>query len=1149
MAQRTRAPLRTLAVVMRSLLLLAVLVATVVGPPAVLLLFGHQPTSLPGADALTQPDDGTLFFTVLTCIGWIAWACFTFSVLVESVAVLRRRAAPRLPGLSGMQSLASFLVGGIVLLAPAAATAAAVPNVAVAQHVDASSTHTMTKAVSPTPGRTAPITHTVTSPTESPWALAETYLGSGQRWKDIAALNPDIPGLASGDSYLPRGAVITLPAEAALPVPDSAVSTGLSEAAAAGPHTQLAESVDQSGAREHRVVPGDTLWGIAEEELGDGSRYTALFEATHGKAQPHGLPRVSDADLILPGQEITVPGAEDAEPPSASGPHEDESAHPPGETPDDEHGQNPDRESSGQNAPSTPTHNSQTPSASPTGTAAPSHREAAESPAVAAGEHEDAGSSVVLVGLAASGMFAAAVLITLGNRRLLQRRALRRGHRIVMPTGRAAITEMELRSVDASVELQLLDAMLRTTALHLADNDGVLPELLAIRLGADGALLYLAEPMAPVAPFTTADGAASTAWWCSATTDLLFDSPRLREIDPPYPGLLALGSGDDESIVLVDLEQVGAIHLIGDRRQEVLRMAAVTLALSPLGGQMELAVAGADTVPGLVTLDQQRVTPYLDLTAALTALTVHHDEQNLVLAEFGSDGLAAARLEGDVEELWPLVLLADLDACPDPGSVSQGWDLLGDVPPAALATLTSGADVPDAPEDVWVVDTNAAYVTVPGTDVQCSLPGCSVDEYADVLELVVTSDQPIQKDTLSSQTSEAQSGVAGDVSTFVPDAQTDTGVLLVKSVKASSSATDPGSLPFVQQTLSPEADGPGLSEPTDSSPAHSRAPRACTDHSAPRLNTPDRALVEAAHSAEAWLEESDDDLLSEPVLDPAGLVSQAARPIPRVSVRLPRDSDAPRSATPAPDSALNGPLVRVLGPVALEGARGEILSNRKTAALELVAWLVLHEGANAHQIDDVLAPFGRISRDTRNSRIRDVRKWLGQSAEGNLYMPHLATQADKQFRLDDVACDWLTFQRLADDHSGDVVAREQRLRAALELVAGRPFSGIPARRYVWAESLIQDIIKRIVQVADEFAEQRLRSGDGRGALWAANSGLHVAREVEQLWRHRFRAHALLGQDDELEKAIQALEGLLLEIGCSMEEETSETVRLLQVARR
>ncbi|MFE2470311.1 LysM peptidoglycan-binding domain-containing protein [Streptomyces mirabilis] len=1203
MAYRTPAPLHTVGILVRALLGLALLAALLVGTPYVLLLVGTQPTDLSGGiDVLLRPDDGTLFFTAITCIGWVAWAAFALSVVLEIVAVTRRRSAPRLRGLGGLQSMASFLVGGIVLLAPTAASAAtSTPAHAVTatQTVSTSTTSATSSTPTATENTNGP-NYTVSSSTELPWDLAEKYLGSGQRWQDIAALNPDIPGLAAGDHYLPKGAVIKLPADAC---PAQATHTTNANAAASKT-TASSKSSGQNNGREYVVQPGDYLSKIAQRQLGDAAEWPELFEANKGEQQPHGH-TFSNPDLIFPGQELTLPA--DANAPSETdssaahdtarpGDKQDSTPHTPateaphegaqqgGEAREDHATATPGQGSEGRGETSqAPSHGAETvpkPSAShsPDHATTPSQRPETQSPETAqptpstssspsstttnspaptstgeAQQGDNNGSLIGAVGLAASGVFAAAVLLTLGTRRLLQRRGLRRGNRIPMPTGRAAATELALRSVDASVELQLLDAMLRTAALNLAKQDGVLPELVAVRLGEQGVLLHLAEETEPVAPFTTADGtAASTVWWCPSTTDQLLDGDELREIDPPYPGLLALGAGDDNSIVLVDLEQLGAIHLTGERRQQVLRMAAIALALSPLGGQIELAVAGEDTAPGLTMLDQHRITPHPDLARALDAFAAHQAEQQRTLIEFGPAGLAVARLEEEVEELWPMVLLADLDACPDPDVIGRGWELLDDQPYAALAMLTSSTDVP-VPDDVWVVDTDAEYVTVPGTDVQCTLSGCSDDEYADVLELVLTADLPVQPD-VPSPPAPAPVAASDDETGSAAGAGGDEGVLLVKSTSGSASPTALSSGPVGPlAAIADLEDGPEGDDGAEETPPGPAEPAVA--------GLPDRSVaagprsagsangLESAREAAATDAPGDHGLLTPQPSESSGTVAPASLPLPRVSVRLPQSTDDSAVPAAAPSAASDGPVVRVLGAVGLDGAHGDILSNRKTTALELAAWLVLHPGANAHQVDEVLAPHGRISRDTRNSRIRELRKWLGNDADGVLHLPHIATQPDKLFRLAGVDCDWLTFQQLVDDRSGDDTARELRLKSALDLVGGRPFSGIPARRYVWAEDITQDIIKKIVHAADELAERRLQHGDGRSALWAANRGLHVAREAEQLWRHRFRAHALLGQDEELEDAIRALEALLLELGCSMDDETDEVLRLLQAARR
>lgn len=53
--------------------------------------------------------------------------------------------------------------------------------------------------------------------------------------------------------------------------------------------------------RFHTVVAGESLWGIAEAALGEGSRYMEIFEAN--------TPMLSDPDKIYPGQVLRLPAA------------------------------------------------------------------------------------------------------------------------------------------------------------------------------------------------------------------------------------------------------------------------------------------------------------------------------------------------------------------------------------------------------------------------------------------------------------------------------------------------------------------------------------------------------------------------------------------------------------------------------------------------------------------------------------------------------------------------------------------------------------------------------------------------------------------------------------------------------------------------
>ncbi|MFD0509317.1 LysM peptidoglycan-binding domain-containing protein [Streptomyces chiangmaiensis] len=139
----------------------------------------------------------------------------------------------------------------------------------------------------------------MTSSTELPWDLAEKYLGSGQRWQDIAALNPDVPGLASGDQYLPKGAVIKLPRDAR---PTTPSTTPGSTSAAASHNADTVSRQDANdektsgtthsselGAPRHdhvTVDAGDSLWSIADDEYGDPTAWKEIYEANKGESQP-----------------------------------------------------------------------------------------------------------------------------------------------------------------------------------------------------------------------------------------------------------------------------------------------------------------------------------------------------------------------------------------------------------------------------------------------------------------------------------------------------------------------------------------------------------------------------------------------------------------------------------------------------------------------------------------------------------------------------------------------------------------------------------------------------------------------------------------------------------------------------------------------
>ena len=101
---------RRLGQVLTGLGALIVLVGLLVGAPIALLAFAgnplpdHVPTLAEVGNALTSRDDGQLFLRALAVVGWVGWATFALSVLVELPARALRRSAPRLPGMGRQQS-------------------------------------------------------------------------------------------------------------------------------------------------------------------------------------------------------------------------------------------------------------------------------------------------------------------------------------------------------------------------------------------------------------------------------------------------------------------------------------------------------------------------------------------------------------------------------------------------------------------------------------------------------------------------------------------------------------------------------------------------------------------------------------------------------------------------------------------------------------------------------------------------------------------------------------------------------------------------------------------------------------------------------------------------------------------------------------
>ncbi len=109
------------------------------------------------------------------------------------------------------------------------------------------------------------------------WDIAEKQLGDPSRWTEIYKMNSDVIG--QNPDLIFSGTELKLPGA------DGAMNT-----------------VADAG-KQITVQPGDNLWDLSQKHLGDGSRWGELYRANSDVIGAN--PR-----LILPGQQLTIPGSQ-----------------------------------------------------------------------------------------------------------------------------------------------------------------------------------------------------------------------------------------------------------------------------------------------------------------------------------------------------------------------------------------------------------------------------------------------------------------------------------------------------------------------------------------------------------------------------------------------------------------------------------------------------------------------------------------------------------------------------------------------------------------------------------------------------------------------------------------------------------------------
>ena len=605
---------------LRGLAAFIILAAFTIGTPLALIAVD----AIPRFDAfswgvLMRRDDGTVFLAALTIAAWVAWAAWTVSVALSIFDAIRDFRAPRLtryiPHTTTSRLVASAAllfvsVPTVVPLLPTGRALASPPPDPVDQSPTTAATPIPTSAPLPKASDDARTTPTISYRVQrgdSLWKIAENHLGSGDRFKEIVALN--LAQLGDRPGFLQPGLILRLPTP---PEPK---------------HT--APPIEDE---RYVVQAGDTLSEIAADELGDAEKYPEIYEASTGTTQSDG-DRLTDPDLIRPGWTLTIPS--DTTPPTAPPPSD--ASTPPTPTP----------------KPPAPPIQEAPHSPAPAVPAAPAEPATPASSAPAAAENSTTAQETdetayqppwLLPGLAgAGGLLAGGLLLVVRQHRRTQRRYRLPGQIIAPPPRDLLPVEKTIQTIGPGTHhlIERLDLLLRALP---ADRR---PMLKAVKLGGGRITLHIAdEESAPVRPWTSSDG----TW---TTTGPIPADPEAADRPAPYPLLASVGQDPAGHLWLINLEHSGVQVLTGDttHAEALTRHLATELAVSPWSTDVEVETLGlgaeiADIDPVRMrhhplgdTAFLDRFADDLDASSRLTDSEDDPDRFRILIATAGSESV------------------------------------------------------------------------------------------------------------------------------------------------------------------------------------------------------------------------------------------------------------------------------------------------------------------------------------------------------------------------------------------------------------------------------------------------------------------------------------------------------------------------------
>ena len=1030
---------------------LAVLVAVIVGVPLLLASLHLVPHSLPSLhevlDLLRARDDGKLIQVVLAMGVWICWALFTASTAAELVALVRARPVPTLPGLGIFQRPAAALVAAVAIgltVAPATVGASASGSTAPRPPLPVASVLSMMPA-SAQQDVGPPVIEAVSADSgpENPATPASpptTY--QVQRRDTLWALAERY----LGDPLRYPEIVALNPTEVGSDneIVPGAVLVLPPDAVGLTPSGPAPGSAAASSVEEVTVEPGDTLWDLAEEATGNGENWRDAWEANRGRAEPGGA-TFTDPSLIRPGWTLSIPRPVVTPQPESSTPvpTPPESAPTPESTP--------------------PPAAEPTPKIPDTSAPASPTAPAAEPSPAQQSEHttDDAAVSSAVAYTGGGLLLAGASLTALMRYRRRQFRHRRPGRLIAStpPELQSAERALQMAGNTGSADVTWLDQALRSLVHGLSTVEGArMPDVVAVCMTDDVLTLVLTSPT-PQPPEPWAVDEAGTRWSVRRGDPLTYDERRREHFFAPFPALASVGYTAAGEHWLLDLERVGAMSLFGDTKRclDLARFLAAELAHNTWSEMLQVTLVGFGQE--LAELNPDRLSCTDDLDKAIAVLTGRLESVTEGMRAAGTDVLSG-RLHDIEADTWaPQVLLIAPNAARGSAALTELLTAIKHQPTRSAVSVVVAGETDDADDVRWqlAID-HAGLLRVPALDLELraqQLPAEEAEQLARVLAMAaVTDDRPVPPSH-------------GDEPW---DAHTDAlGGLRVDAPGAS------------------RLESPGSSAAAGPKPAVATSGPSTTNCVLP-LST--QTYLDRAATTE------DDIRALAPTTD-AGIRRQVESADPDLDADL---ADWADLSCPRPKLTLLGPVqVRAHGSLPERNPRRQFYT-------EIVAYLATRPGGvTSERYATAIWPNEPdvIGKTKVRQSISVVRAWLGVNPRtGNDFLPSgLTTAAGGRYRVDDILIDAELFRRLRVRGLARGADGIADLRAALDLVTGRPFDLLSPRQgtaggYGWLidedARLDLEYAAMIVDVAHTVATHYLGAGQPELAEAAAQVALEAA---------------------------------------------------------